>query len=265
METTTSTAPSPRKRKPRTPRRISVAGVQRLSPRVRRITFEGQELAGFVWSGPAAHLKLIFPEPGQTNVPPYDPDGPRRTTTRTYTPRRFDPQTQRLEVDFVLHGDGPGSTWAMQAQRGQELVLLGPARGYEVDETAAWYVFAVDETALPALETLLEVLPASVKVTAFIEMLTADEERPLPGAPGNDIRWVVRDDSGPGSALFAELEKFAWPAGAGRVYVGCEAIAMRRLRGTIVERSGLDKERIVTRGYWRVGAVNHPDHDYAND
>ena len=33
----------------------------------------------------------------------------------------------------------------------------------------------------------------------------------------------------------------------------------------IVEASGLDRKRIITRGYWRTGAVNHPDHDYALD
>jgi len=45
------------------PRRISVLAVQRLSPRMRRVTFGGSDLASFVWSGPAAHIKIIFPEP----------------------------------------------------------------------------------------------------------------------------------------------------------------------------------------------------------
>jgi len=53
--------------------------------------------------------------------------------------------------------------------------------------------------------------------------------------------------------------------GRGRVYVGCEAAAMRRIRAAIVESSGLDRKRIITRGYWRIGAVNHPDRDYAED
>jgi hypothetical protein len=40
---------------------------------------------------------------------------------------------------------------------------------------------------------------------------------------------------------------------------------MRRIRSMLVASSGRAGERIVTRGYWRVGARNHPDHDYATD
>jgi len=28
---------------------------------------------------------------------------------------------------------------------------------------------------------------------------------------------------------------------------------------------GVDRKRIITRGYWRTGAVNYPAHDYALD
>ena len=30
---------------------------------------------------------------------------------RTYTPRRFDPDTLELDIEFVLHGDGVAATW----------------------------------------------------------------------------------------------------------------------------------------------------------
>ena len=73
------------------------------------------------------------------------------------------------------------------------------------------------------------------------------------------------DASQAGSALMAGLADVTWPDAAGRVYAGCEATALRGLRTAVLEASGLDKSRIVARGYWRVGAVNHPDHDYVND
>ena len=91
-----------------------------------RVTFTGDDLAAFGWNGPAAHIKLIFPEDGQAEPPMPQPDGPRPTRIRTYTPRRFDPAVPELDVEFVLHGDGPASTWAAQAQAGQALVLGGP-------------------------------------------------------------------------------------------------------------------------------------------
>ena len=123
-----------------------------------------------------------------------------------------------------------------------------------------------DDAALPAIETILEALPAGTKTTVLLEVVAADEARLLAGPSQLDIRWLVRESGAtPGSALLKGLEGFAWPAGAGCVYVGCEATALQQLRTTILAASGLDKERVVARGYWRVDAVNHPDHDYAKD
>jgi len=235
---------------------------------MRRVTFGGEDLATFVWSGPAAHIKIIFPEPGRDIdiVPLPDPDAPRPTTTRTYTPRRFDAAAHTLDVDFALHGPGPAATWAAQARVGQQLILMGPARAYEVDSEAPWYVLLGDDAALPALETILDALPGTTPVTVFAEVVAREEARPLPHPAHTDVRWLVRGDATQaGSALLTAMEGFHWPAGAGRVYVGCESGAMRQLRSVILDASGLDKERVVARGYWRVGAVNHPDHDYAKD
>lgn len=257
------------RRKPANPRRIFVTAVQQLSPRMRRVTFGGSDLATFAWSGPAAHIKIIFPEPGSgaDTVAIPDPEGPRPRTTRTYTPRRWNADSQTLEVDFALHGDGPAATWAAQAKVGQQLILMGPARSYEVDPEAPWYVLLGDDAALPAIETILEALPSTTRTTVLLEVVAADEARPLPGPPQTDVRWLVRgEDAGQaGSALMAGLADVTWPDAAGRVYAGCEATALRGLRTAVLEASGLDKSRIVARGYWRVGAVNHPDHDYVTD
>ena len=68
---------------------------------MRRVTFGGSDLATFVWSGPAAHIKIIFPEPGLglDTVAMPEPDGPRASTMRTYTPRRFDPAALRAHAE----------------------------------------------------------------------------------------------------------------------------------------------------------------------
>ncbi len=252
--------PPPNRPRP-TPRNIFVTDVQVLSPRMRRVTFTGDELATYTWSGPAAHCKLVFPLPGESEPPEVTPDGPRPPTVRTYTPRRFDAETRTLQVDFVLHGEGPGSTWASQARVGQRLVVMGPARGYDVDAQAPWYVLAGDEAALPAIETLLEAVPSATPVHVFVEVAAGDEERRLPTAERAEVRWIVRNGSRPGAPLAAALATMAWPAGDGRLYVGCEANAMRAIRSHVLE-AGMDKTRITTRGYWRLDAANYPDHDY---
>ncbi len=247
-----------------TPRRVTVEAVNDLGPRMRRITFAGAELASFTWPGPAAHVKLIVPDAGSDRVPFFDPYGPRPATMRTYTPRLFDAAAGELDIDFVLHGEGPASTWAARAAAGHEVILLGPGRAYDVDPSADWFVIAVDEAALPATETILEAIPPGVPVTALIEVSDAGEQRVLPGCTTADIRWIVRPTSArPGAALNEGLAAFTWPPGNGRVYVGCEAQAMREARALLLDR-GIGEERIVTRGYWRSGAVNHPDHDFGD-
>ena len=50
-----------------------------------------------------------------------------------------------------------------------------------------------------------------------------------------------------------------------RVWVATEATAVRAIRRQLVDERDVSTERLVTRGYWKLGASNHPDGDYAID
>jgi NADPH-dependent ferric siderophore reductase len=232
-----------------------------------RVTFTGDDLGAFGWNGPAAHIKLIFPDDGQVEPPMPQPDGPRPARMRTYTPRRFDPSVPELDVEFVLHGDGPASQWAAQAQPGQVLILSGPGPNYLVDPDAAWFLLAGDDAALPAIATILDALPAGAQARVLLEVVDEYEERPLPTAAQLDITWLHRgsDPANADAALEAAIRGEQLPAGQGRIYVGCEAAAMRRIRRHLLQERGLDPATIVTRGYWKAGEVNYTDHDYGTD
>lgn len=77
------------------------------------------------------HIKLLFaetPEQQQAiEARNLGREGGARPTMREYTPRRIDLVANGLEIDFVLHGDGPASTWAAQAAPGKPWTL--PGRG----------------------------------------------------------------------------------------------------------------------------------------
>jgi NADPH-dependent ferric siderophore reductase len=49
------------------------------------------------------------------------------------------------------------------------------------------------------------------------------------------------------------------------VWVACEAQSVRRIRRVLLTERNLDPSSLVTRGYWRLGEDNHPDHDYGED
>ena len=243
----------------------TVLRVEHLTARMRRVVFGGAALAGFNWNGPAAHIKLIL---GAASA---EPDA--RALSRTYTPRRFDVQRLELTVDFVLHGEGPASTWAAQAEPGQPMLIAGPGRCYALDPQAPWLLVAGDESALPAVATILEALPDSVPAQVLLEVNDAADEYAIATPRANvTLRWLHRAQAvGHGSAARAGIELaaavVAWerPTGDGRVYVACEADAMRGIRRHLLMERGLPREWVTTRGYWKQGATDHPDRDYGED
>jgi NADPH-dependent ferric siderophore reductase len=263
-----SSVPRPEGGKPRKPRySVTVKNVEHLSPHVIRVTFTGDELGTFGWNGPASHIKLMLPNPGQKELQMPVPEG-TRSIMRTFTPRRFDADTRELDVEFFVHGDGPASTWAAQAAAGQKLIVAGPGRCYAVDQDARWFLLAGDETAIPAIATILEALPPSTDAHVFIEVADPREERPLITLAKASIVWLKRADSNPatiGSELEGAIRHIGFPEGPGRIYVACEAGAMRRIRKHLLTERNVERERLVTRGYWKLGATDHPDGDYGED
>src|SRR5690606_23462359 len=143
-----------------------VIAVTRISPLMRRITLGGPELEGFLSPGYADHIKvLLFPE-GQEPVKPQlhpeglvFPDEVKRPAARDYTPRRFDAETLQLDIDFVMHGEGPASSWAARAEVGDRLLIGGPRGTLLVPSTFDWYLLVGDETALPAIGRRIGELP----------------------------------------------------------------------------------------------------------
>jgi len=252
-------------------RKVRVERVEQVTPHFKRITFGGSGLADFATRGPAEHIKAFFPKPGHDEVvlPEWGPNGlilaedQEHPTSRTYTPRRWDPQRSQFDVDFLLHGDGPGSTWAKAAKPGNRAVIAGPGGPFLPEPEAEWLLIAGDDTAVPAITTVLDVLPASARVTAYIKVENALEEQPLEGRAKVDVRWVHR---GPtlgiaGQPLEEAFRQASLPAGRGQVFVACEATIMRNIRRWLIDDQRVDRAWLYTRGYWKYGAVNHPDRD----
>jgi NADPH-dependent ferric siderophore reductase len=159
-------------------RLLQVREVSRLTPKMVRIVVGGEALAGFVSAAHDDHVKLFFPQPGQdkpvlpTPTPngPVYPDGAARPAARDYTPRRYDAVANTLTIDFVLHGEGPATSWAAQARPGQFLGVGGPRGSFIVPDDFDWYLFVGDETAVPAIGRRLEELPAGTRVIAVVEV-----------------------------------------------------------------------------------------------
>ena len=268
-------APRPQRPRPHF-RTVEVKRAERLTPHIVRVVFGGDELEGFATRGPAEHIKVFLPrfDEDRPILPEWGPDGPvfaegqERPLSRTYTPRIWNAERRELTVDFLMHGDGPGSLWADATRPGRIAVVTGPGGAYRLDANAAWYLIGGDESAIPAIGTILEALPASARTSVFIETEDALEEQELSSPASFGVAWLHRDSTEgaePGRLLESALKRADLWRGEGRVWVGCEAGVMRDIRRHLLFEGGLAREAIDTHGYWKQGVVNHPDHDIGQE
>ncbi len=245
--------------------------MSKIAPRLVSVLVTGDDLGGFADAAPTSHLKVFLPADGQDapNLPEFAPDGVAADgpppTVRTYTPRGYDTASRTLEIQFLLHGEGPASEWAQRAKPGDKLAVAGPGGRFSLEPSADYWWLAADESAIPAVGTLLEALPETATVDVHIEVDGVDDEIELAGPAKTTITWHHRRASDAfGEELAAAAREAVIPDGA-RIWVACEAAAMRDIRRYFSRERGIAVARLVTRGYWRAGEQNHPDHDYGED
>jgi NADPH-dependent ferric siderophore reductase len=111
---------------------------------------------------------------------------------------------------------------------------------------------------------LLAALPASAAAEVYVEVDAASDETSLASAADLSTTWLHRRPGSFGPAL-EEAVTGAEVATAAGVWVACEASAVRRIRRALLDEHRVDPSALVTRGYWRLGEQDHPDHDYGED
>ena len=300
---------------------VAVVSAERLSPSFVRLELAGPELAEFGVDGNRwdQRIKLIFPDPvtgGITSTEGADDswlatwlDRPaeERGHMRTYTIRdvRGSGAETTFVVDIVLHleGDhvGPGSTWASKAAVGDTLVLMGPRRGFPyggiefTPAPGADLLLVGDETAVPAICTVLEQLPADAVGAAFLEVPVAADVQDVRGPAGVEVVWLARegDDLGVGlhDAVVAHLGPLPVTSAGARVEVASDEVdpdlwetpfysssgedvpgdvtgvggtyawiageskVVTGLRRHLVNELGFDRSQVAFMGYWRRGVA----------
>lgn len=297
---------------------VQVSAVTRLTPSFLRVTFTGDELDRFANHGDDQRINLVLPGPsGEPLVPPTPveesadehgwythwlalPDE-LRNPLRTYTARQVRTQEREVDVDFVLHGDGgPASRWAGSVAVGDPAQLVGPnlrhrgptrATGWNPPPGAPPLLIAGDETAVPAVASILEGLPATARGTVLIEVPESDDVLPLTAPDGIRVEWIARNGTAHGILLAAAVRQvagemlassaaptdtltemldedelwdvpepldqptsapvYAWLAG--------EAGCIAGLRRHLVKDLGLDRRSVSFMGYWRAGVPRKND------
>ncbi|MGH2586801.1 MAG: siderophore-interacting protein [Dehalococcoidia bacterium] len=250
---------------PHTDRRIFLARVVRtapVTPHMVRITLAGEDLTRYEDVGPDQFLYVFLPGPnggpprvghdftweGWRDLPPEE-----RPVGRYYTVRYCRPERGELDLDFVLHGDGPATAWAVQAKSGDAVALWGPRFAYTPPAATDFLLLLADETGLPATAAILESLAPGIRAHACIEVRDRSAEQPLPSEGAARITWLHRGDRTPGDALLHAVRTLdLLPRGVtAYVWGGAEFNAMMACRAYLVEERGLAGACIRTVGYWR--------------
>nr|WP_125776692.1 siderophore-interacting protein [Antribacter gilvus] len=211
---------------------VEVTRVTRLCPSFVRITFTGADLDQFADNGRDQRIKLLLPAPcgsGWADLRRDDPDwysawralpDERRNPLRTYTVRTVRNDRREVDVDMVLHGDsGPASRWALCAEPGAPLVIMGPNAAY-TDGTHGGVEFAPpsrshalllagDETAVPAIAAICESLPDDAVGEVFLEVPHPEDGWDLGAPAGVRVHWLARDGRDHGDVLVPAVQAAA--------------------------------------------------------
>lgn len=183
---------------------VVVTGVKDFTPTYRRIHFSGPELL--------TQLDEVFPTLWARLWFPHPEKGEGHLSQRGYTFSAIDLEAGTFSLDFVLHGDlgeadsadpaasanpvraesnadiGPAAHWAAHVRPGDTIeAALTPAR-LDLPDDTSHLLLVGDLTALPAINSWCEAVPADIAITVAI---TADpaEVTGLPQSAHPNATW----------------------------------------------------------------------------
>ncbi len=254
----------PRERKMIT---LEVRRCEPLTPGFSGVTLGGPGVRDLVRGGGDQAVRLFFTRDGQRELRMPTASNERwmvqvmlmakavRPWVRNLTVRRLRPAEQEIDIEFALHGDSPLSSWVRRVRPGDPAGIFDLGTMYRLPEHARGRLLVGDETALPAILSILEDDPHPPPTEVFVEVATAADVRDVPAPSGVRVHWLSRDDEDlrPGALALAAVRDaelpegplYAWAAGESRLATG--------VRRHLVDDRGVPKRDISFYGYWRLG------------
>lgn len=255
---------------------VMVTGVEDFTATYRRIHFSGPELL--------AQLDEVFPTLWTRLWFPHPEKGESHLSQRGYTFVAVDLEAGTFSLDFVLHGDlgedastgpagsgpgaagsgsgtadiGPGARWAARARPGMRIeAALTPAR-IDLPDDTSHLLLAGDLTALPAINSWCEAVPAEVAVTVAI---VAEPEEvaglPVSAHPNSTWDWVNPESSAEvepklraGRSLAAHLRRLDLDAQGLYVWAAGERGLVKDVRRIVKGELGLGRSQQFSQFYW---------------
>jgi NADPH-dependent ferric siderophore reductase len=221
---------------------VIVASVEDVTPHMRRIQLSGPSLEAFEYF------------PGQDlALPVVRDDG--SVVRRRYTIRRFDPGKRLLDLEFVMHGDGPGIRWAQTARPGLAIEAIGPRGKIGLNPNAKSHLFAGDATAVPGSLAMIEALPSGLRASAYLMVADPGERQLFSADATKTVTWHYGSGPGAPDGLVAAVSAAGALPDAGHAYLAGEVALVSALKATLLVR-GWTADQISAKAYWNRGRAN---------
>ena len=132
---------------------------------------------------------------------------------------------------------------------------------------ADWYLLVGDETALPAISSIIEQMPVTARGQVFLEVADAAERQHLETPPNLRVDWFYRDgvpaarstllhDAVRDVDIPEQQDVSAWVSG--------ESGVVRGIRRHLRQDRGLQANSVLAIGYWKAGMAEPDYHDKYN-
>jgi NADPH-dependent ferric siderophore reductase len=174
---------------------------------------------------------------------------------RRYTIRRFDPGRRLIDLDFVMHGDGPGIRWAQAARPGVAIEAIGPRGKIGLNPNAKSHLFAGDATAVPGSLAMIEALPAGLEAAAYLMVADPRERQPFSADATNTVTWHFESGADAPDGLVAAISAGGVLPHAGHAYLAGEVALVSALKAALLTR-GWTADQISAKAYWNRGRAN---------
>lgn len=275
--------------KPATRRMLSVEVLrgERTSPHFVQLTVGGEDLTDFHPLGGDQAFRLMFRRPGQDRL--WLPSASTsawaaqylltsktvRPFARFYTVRALRPSQGELDILFALHDeDSPAGAWVRRAKQGEPVGLFDEGATYAPDPGVDWQLLVGDESALPAVLSILGTGTATATATAtasdreglrsevFLEVPSSADIQKLDTAPNVTVHWLPRDERPdarhgvPGCRTLEAVQQATLPPGRFATFVAGENGLPTALRRHLIADRGAAKSDISFIGYWRHGKAS---------
>ncbi|MDL9935432.1 ATP-binding cassette domain-containing protein [Gordonia sp. ABSL1-1] len=227
----------------------TVREVTSITPHCVRIRFHSDTLFGEALPGPAAWVRVWFP------------DAEGKEFQRAYTFSEQDPTTGDFALDVMLHEPaGPASTWARDvAAPGEALAMVSMSSvPFEVpaENPPHGYLLIGDSASLPAINGIIAALPDEFPIELYLEEHEpADRQLHLNTHPRLRTQWVPRVDA---TSLATAIEARDWSNWY--AWVGPESGSLKELRKRLKE-FGFPKSETHPQAYWAQGKAMGKERD----